>query len=149
MGAMSLFHWLIVVAIVVGAVLWYKGRQAELADLRRRGKKTNEAPAWFLPAGVIALILGVLGFLGSAAVGGGGSAEGSLLAGLTNPLFFIGLPLGIYWLYQTRRQGVNPSRRTSPDEANPKLTHCPDCGRHVSRLATNCPHCGRPLTLES
>lgn len=28
-------------------------------------------PAWFLPAGIIALILGLLGFLASAAVGGG------------------------------------------------------------------------------
>jgi uncharacterized membrane protein len=29
--------------------------------------------------------------------------------------------------------------------ANPNLFPCPDCGRHVSRLAASCPNCGRPL----
>ena len=28
---------------------------------------------------------------------------------------------------------------------NPDLFPCPDCGRHVSRLAASCPNCGRPL----
>lgn len=32
------------------------------------------------------------------------------------------------------------------DSANPNLFPCPDCGRHVSRLAASCPNCGRPLT---
>ena len=37
-------------------------------------------------------------------------------------------------------------RRGSP--ANPNLFPCPDCGRHVSRLAKSCPNCGRPLASE-
>jgi predicted amidophosphoribosyltransferase len=37
-------------------------------------------------------------------------------------------------------------RRSSP--ANPNLLPCPDCGRHVSRLAKSCPNCGRPLASE-
>lgn len=31
--------------------------------------------------------------------------------------------------------------------ANPNLFPCPDCGRHVSRLA-KCPNCGRPFASE-
>jgi hypothetical protein len=38
-------------------------------------------------------------------------------------------------------------RRSSP--ANPNLVPCPDCGRHVSRLAKSCPNCGRPLSSGS
>ncbi len=32
---------------------------------------------------------------------------------------------------------------------NPNLFPCPDCGRHVSRLATSCPNCGRPLASKA
>jgi len=32
--------------------------------------------------------------------------------------------------------------------ANPNLFPCPDCGRHVSRLAKSCPNCGRPFLSE-
>jgi predicted amidophosphoribosyltransferase len=32
--------------------------------------------------------------------------------------------------------------------ANPNLFPCPDCGRHVSRLAASCPNCGRPFSSE-
>lgn len=32
--------------------------------------------------------------------------------------------------------------------ANPNLFPCPDCGRHVSRLAKSCPNCGRPFSSE-
>jgi predicted amidophosphoribosyltransferase len=28
------------------------------------------------------------------------------------------------------------------------LIPCPDCGRHVSRLAKSCPNCGRPFSAE-
>lgn len=31
---------------------------------------------------------------------------------------------------------------------NPHLTHCPDCGRRVSRLAAHCPRCGKLLPSE-
>jgi predicted RNA-binding Zn-ribbon protein involved in translation (DUF1610 family) len=39
---------------------------------------------------------------------------------------------------------VTTSKRQG-GSANPTLFPCPDCGRHVSRLATSCPNCGRPL----
>jgi len=104
------------------------------------------APSWFLPAGVIALIVAVLAFFASAAMGGGGDLFGGILAGLLNPLFFVGLPLGIYWL---KRYASRPASETPPELPNPRLTHCPDCGGHVSRLAKTCPHCGRPLGPEA
>lgn len=127
------------------------------------------APGWFLPAGIACLMLAILAFLASAALGGGGTVAGALLAGLINPLFFIPMPLGVYWLYcvgqNTNRSYSPPPSQVRPvaarderqqekqphpiaDECNPRLTHCPDCGRHVSRLAPSCPHCGRPLTPE-
>jgi len=37
-------------------------------------------------------------------------------------------------------------RRSGP--TNPNLFPCPDCGRHVSRLAKSCPNCGRPFSSE-
>lgn len=72
-----------------------------------------------------------------------------------NPLFFVGLPLGIYWLYRSTQKGRSaestppPAIQIPQEESNPRLTHCPDCGHHVSRLATACPHCGRPLSSET
>lgn len=114
------------------------------------GAMKRQAPGWFLPAGVVSIVLAVLGFLASAATGGKGDLFFGLFAGALNPLFFVGLPLGIYWLWQHAKSApsYSPSPPTSPEESNPKLTHCPDCGQHVSRLATTCPHCGRPLTPE-
>jgi hypothetical protein len=129
----------------------------------------KSAPSWFFPAGIVSLLVGLLAFCASAVFGSGvkpGDPPGFqllafLVAGALNPVFLIGVPLGIYWLYQSGRSV--PSRRASEDgithgsgqgaqdqdEANPKLTHCPDCGLHVSRLAAACPHCGRPLTPEN
>jgi rubredoxin len=100
------------------------------------------------PAGVAAIVLGVLGCWGSAVGERGAAPEvfaaAVLVSMITNPLVFVGFPLGCYWLY---RSAKGPARRVSPpsEEQNPKLTHCPDCGKHVSRLAASCPHCGRPL----
>ena len=37
-------------------------------------------------------------------------------------------------------------KKPGGDEENPNLVPCPDCGRHVSRLAKACPNCGRPLS---
>ena len=119
----------------------------------RTTQTVQPTPGWYLPAGVIAVITALLAFFASAAVGGGGDAFGSILAGLLNPLFFVGMPLGVYWLsrYANRLPvASNPPTVVQPpsEENNPKLTHCPDCGKHVSRLAVACPHCGRPLNGE-
>jgi len=111
-------------------------------------KPGRVAPSWMFPAGVAAIVLGVLGCWGSAVGERGAAPEvfaaAVLVSMITNPLVFVGFPLGCYWLYRSAR---SPVRRVSPpsDEDNPKLTHCPDCGKHVSRLAASCPHCGRPL----
>jgi hypothetical protein len=69
----------------------------------------NTAPSWMGPAGGWALAFGILGFVASAAVGGGPSLEGALVAGVTNPLFFIGVPLGLYWLARSN-SGSSASR---------------------------------------
>jgi hypothetical protein len=116
----------------------------------RAAKPRTGTPGWYLPAGVISLIPATLGFLASAAVAGKGDLLFGLFAGLLNPLVFVGLPLGIYWLLQHAKsaQPCAPSPPTSPEESNPKLMACPDCGRHVSRLATTCPNCGRPLAAD-
>jgi hypothetical protein len=46
---------------------------------------------WMRLASIIAILTAIAGFIASYNVGGG------LIAGLMNPLFFIGLPLGIFW----------------------------------------------------
>lgn len=43
---------------------------------------------------------------------------------------------------------VTTSKRQG-GSANPNLFPCPDCGRHVSRLAAFCPNCGRPLASKT
>jgi hypothetical protein len=61
--------------------------------------------------GIAALLVGVGAFIVSAAVGGGGSFEGRLIAGLLNPLFLIGVPLGIYWLWpRTELQDIKKAK---------------------------------------
>jgi len=72
-------------------------------------------PSWFNIAGVVAIGVGILAFCASAAVGCIVSAENSwttpvpeviLVAGLLNPFFFAGVPLGIYWLSRSKPQPV-------------------------------------------
>ncbi len=104
--------------------------------------RITDTPSWFLPCGVIAIILAILGFLASAAVGGGGNFFGAILAGCVNPLFFVGLPLGVYWL---RRYARNTAR-TGVDRSTTNLMSCPDCAHLVSRRAESCPSCGCPIS---
>jgi hypothetical protein len=63
-------------------------------------------------AGITLIALGSLSFVASAAVGGGGSLAGSLLAGALNPLFFMGFPLGLYLLsdFHTNRGNRSVTR---------------------------------------
>ncbi len=60
------------------------------------------APDWMRPAGYVCTIIGVLGFIASFGVALQRAPSPDLLAatlsGILNPLFFVGLPLGIYWL---------------------------------------------------
>ena len=68
----------------------------------RRLPSQAGVPDWRYTAGTIALVIGGLGFVASAVVGGQGDFEAGILSGLLNPLFFISFPLGIYWLHQAR-----------------------------------------------
>jgi len=63
------------------------------------------------PAGFIAVAVGGLGFLASVVAGGGGTPVGAIAAGLLNPAFFLGVPLGIYWLY---RSGIFGGKSSGP-----------------------------------
>lgn len=154
-GALTLVFLAVVIAKVLsgGQFELVKGRplfrptEAECGSSLPYDAMKRRAPGWFLPAGVVAIVSAILGFLASAAVAGKGNLFAGLFAGVLNPLFFVGLPLGVYWLWQHGKSlpAHSPSPVTPPEEHNPKLTHCPDCGRHVSRLAATCPHCGRPL----
>lgn len=101
------------------------------------------SPFWTLPAGLASVTIGFAAFYASTVVGRGGTPAARLLEGLLNPLFFIGVPFGCYWLYHHIRYTPVPSQ--TAEDGNSKLTHCPDCGQHVSRLAKMCPHCGRPM----
>lgn len=50
-----------------------------------------------------------------------------------------------------KRATPAPVKASAPEPTAPagaKLIACPDCGRHVSRMAPSCPQCGRPLAPE-
>lgn len=68
----------------------------------RRLPSQAGVPDWRNTAGPIALVIGGLGFVASAVVGGQGDFAAGILSGLLNPLFFVSVPLGLYWLRQAR-----------------------------------------------
>lgn len=124
---------------------------SETPSMKEAGmeRQRQAAPGWFRPAGIAAVALGVLAFCAEVAQEHNRDVAVNMFSGMTNPLFFVGVPLGLYWLY--RSLGGMPQttgRLPQADEHNPRLTLCPDCGRQVSRLATRCPQCGRPLAPE-
>ena len=49
--------------------------------------------------GIILIVISGIAFLGSAFAGGGGGFEGWLFAGVLNPVVWVCLPLGIYWVH--------------------------------------------------
>ncbi len=59
-------------------------------------KKT--VPEWFLAAGLLSIIVAAAGFIASAIYGSGAIGGATIIAGVLNPFFFIGAPLGFYWL---------------------------------------------------
>ena len=58
--------------------------------------------AWRKPVGCGALLLGIAGFIATYIVVRGGVNDRTI-AGLLNPLFFLGVPLGLYWLLNLRK----------------------------------------------
>jgi hypothetical protein len=80
--------------------------------------KMPEVPAtaskaeWMLPAGWVTFGLGIAGFIASYNVSGGGTVIGGIVAGLLNPLFFAGVPLGLYWLLDVRNKWARADKAT-------------------------------------
>jgi hypothetical protein len=70
---------------------------------------------------------------------GVGSAEMAILFVIA-VLFWGGLAALVFLVVKIARNTTPPAL-----PANGSLYPCPDCGRHVSRLAVTCPQCGRPL----
>lgn len=58
---------------------------------------TFDGPGWMQPIGMAFIALGATAAVASGMVGGGGDFGGFLIAAALNPLFFVGVPLGIYW----------------------------------------------------
>jgi hypothetical protein len=98
--------------------LFYLGAIACATSMLAFGYKAAVHPrsaAWFSRAGMASIMIGLLSFCASTAVGyivnvihSGKSplrSEG-LAAGLLNPFFFIGIPLGFYWLYRSKQLSV-------------------------------------------
>ncbi len=72
-----------------------------------RWRPEQGAPSWMKPWGYVLTIIGGLAFFAS--MGRELSASHDppflalIIAGITNPFFFIGVPLGIYWLRRRKR----------------------------------------------
>lgn len=59
-------------------------------------------PTWMKPWGWFLVWIGALGFGASVYIHWrAGSEEAALMSGLLNPMFFIGMPIGLYWLKRT------------------------------------------------
>lgn len=104
---------LVLIGAVVGAALLL------IVARRTSQPRGRNATDWRRPAGVVCVGIGSLGFLASAFAGGGGSLDGALTAGLLNPLFFIGVPLGIYWLKSASPQRTLPEPTALPEPIAP------------------------------
>jgi magnesium-transporting ATPase (P-type) len=74
------------------------------------------APAWFSFAGIMAFAIGILAFCISAAIeyyvryvinsDSTPVPQAVVIAGLLNPFFFVGVPLGFYWLYRGKKSSM-------------------------------------------
>jgi hypothetical protein len=95
--------------------LFYVGSVAVAISLLVFGYKAAVHPRpvlWFYRAGIVAMVVGLLAFAASAAVGcivhviHSGTiplVQVGLVNGLLSPFFFVGLPLGFYWLHRSKQ----------------------------------------------
>jgi len=69
-------------------------------------KPEAPAPAWMSPFGKLVSAVGMLGFVASVYVEYNKQLwvknyTAIALCGILNPLFFVGLPLGLYWMWRS------------------------------------------------
>jgi len=101
--------------IIAAKWLFFPGTIAVAISLLIFGYKAAihpRSPSWFNLAGIITIAIGILAFCASAAVGcvvrninseTTPVPEVVLITGLLNPFFFVGVPLGFYWLYRSKQ----------------------------------------------
>jgi hypothetical protein len=121
-------------------------------------KAPDPAPTWMKPLGWIFFLVGILGFCASAYTTWPQkrypSSEdywGAMIAGVLNPLFFVGVPLGLYWLSrcgELRRMfpPPEPSARRSEPKVEPTLPAAGDSTERNSKRAGDKPADDRPTT---
>lgn len=154
----------LLIGIAMAALVFRYRRRVPEIERRRRIRFAGQAvgrvifgvpPGCLLVCGGAAAFIGVLGFLASAATWGNDNIFASFFAGLLNPVFFLGVPVGLWLIRLSVRRSrrcqdaMRPKSETlapASPQSNPRLSRCPDCFGPVSRLAAACPHCGRPLT---
>jgi hypothetical protein len=89
-------------------------REKKLEEEAKTANPPRRSAGWSLPPGTITIAIGLFAFCASAAVEvivlniSTVPVESSiplagLVAGLLNPFFFIGVPLGIRWLTRSKR----------------------------------------------
>lgn len=93
------------------------------------------APPWMMGSGWVALIVGVVGAIASFFVNEGAKhPEIGLVSAILNPMFFVGVPLAIYWINRATDSG--------------RFEVCPHCERRLFRHAKptrslTCPVCNK------
>jgi len=101
--------------------------------------------------GSVCAIVGLLAFVASAVQGSGVETEDAvtvLLSGALNPLFFIGVTLGLYWLYQAVKFSAEHSD-TMAQSRSPSYVRCRFCDAANAPDDTTCHFCERPLASEN
>jgi hypothetical protein len=78
-----------------------------------------QKPQWMKPWGWIVTCLAILGYCATAYVNWDNGV--GLFVGLLNPVFFIGLPLGVYWLARSGELDRINESTLSPGEKPPRV----------------------------
>jgi hypothetical protein len=105
--------------LIAAKWLFFPGTVAIAISLLVFGYKAAihpRTPAWFSFAGIMAVAIGILAFCVSAAVGyyvryvinseSTSVLQAIVIAGFLNPFFFVGVPLGIYWLSRGKKSSM-------------------------------------------
>ena len=85
----------------------------------------TQTPSWFLPAGIGLVILGLAGFIASAALAvykNSATPGEAILNGLLNPLFFVFLPLAVLLDSPIHIPRLRPNRNVNTSLGLPRIT---------------------------